>query len=486
MTGVVWAVAGAGMLVCVAVAALSDGEDVGAFALAGLLVGGVGLSLWRGTAAPPVPTTIQLFRAVVAGALAAILAAAAPYLLADAPSAVNDAFIEAISGVTTTGATVVPDPESLGRAVLLWRALTQWLGAAGVVLLVVFVYPYLGIGGVDPGGVVTRAGRRLAARTSGSLARLALAYVIITGAGAVAYLVAGMGAFDAVVHALTTASTGGFSTHAGSLAYFDSAAVEWAAIAGMLVAGTSFPLLWRVVVRREHTVLLRSFELRVYALIVLALTVAVLLGSAERAGYDADSVRGALFFSASAISTTGFTTGELLFLDEGSVALLVLAMGTGAMAASVAGGLKIVRLLAVAGYVRRELVRLVHPRAHGAIRVGRSTLSDEATGRMVGSVTLALGLIVVACLAVAATGADLTTSVSAVVAAFSTAGPALVEGQNTTYLTGLEPEARRVLAAMMVLGRIEVFPVLIVAGEALGRVAARLPRRRPRLLRAER
>jgi trk/ktr system potassium uptake protein len=485
VAGVVWTVAGAAMLVCAAVALLSDGEDVAVFVAGGVVVGAAGLVLRRFTTVPVQASTVQLFRAVVAGALFAIVAAAVPYILTGAVGRWDDAVVEAVSGVTTTGATVIVHPESLGRGLLLWRAMTQWLGAAGVILLVVSVFPYLGIGGFDPdGGVATRSGRRLSPRFAASLRKLALAYVAITGAGAVAYFAAGMGGFDAVAHAMTTASTGGFSTRTGSIAAFGSASIEWAAIAGMLAGGTSFPLLWRFVVRREKAALLRSYEFKVYAGFVLLLALAVLIGNAAKTGYDLDAIRSALFVSASAISTTGFTTGELFLLDPGTEALLVLAMGIGAMAASVAGGLKIVRLLAVVGYVRRELVRLLHPRLEAAIRIGPSTLSDEATARMLGSVTLSLAIVVAACLGVAATGADLMTSISAVVASFSTGGPALVEGQNTTYLASLEPAARWVLSALMVLGRVEVFPVLMVAGEAFSHLSRRVRpgRRRRRLL----
>ncbi len=473
--GVVWVTGGAAALVCAVVAAFDGGRDAPALAATGVVAAALGAALLRLTAAPRNPSARQLFRAVVTGAAAAIVLAAVPFVASPDVGSVGDAVVEAVSGVTTTGATILGNPARLGQGLLLWRALTQWLGGAGIVLVIVSVFPHLGLGGFQPGAARTRNARRLSARMSDSARRLGAVYVVVTAAVALGYLAVGLGPFESVANALTTASTGGFTTRSASMASFASAGVEWVAAGGMFVAGMSLPLLWRAVVRRDRSSLLGSFELRVYVGATGALTLGLYLWNASRFGYGADAVRSAVFVSVSALSTTGFTVGELVELSPGSDAVLVLAMGTGAMAASVAGGLTLVRVLAMGGYVRRELVRQLHPRLHAPVRIGPTTLTDEATSRMMGSVSITLGLVVAGAFALTLLDVDMTTALSAAVASVSNAGPALVEGRNTSYLVDLDPVARWVLAALMVLGRVQVFPVLMVAGEGIALLTRRLP-----------
>ena len=188
-------------------------------------------------------------------------------------------------------------------------------------------------------------------------------------------------------------------------------------------------------------------------------------------------MRRAAFATVSAITTTGYRVQELGELTSGTQALLWLLMGAGAMAASVAGGLKIVRLLGVLGYVRRELTRHLHPSSQRAVRVGPSTLSDQVTGRMVGSVTISLLIMTAAAILVAATDQGIIASVSAALGAISNSGLALVPGAEQSYLVDFDPFARWVLAALMALGRIEILPVLVVVADIAARRISALPTR---------
>ncbi|MEM9036154.1 MAG: potassium transporter TrkG [Actinomycetota bacterium] len=469
--------------ICLVVELLTGAEEWLSFAttlvLAAALAAGLGLRYRL----PPVARTTALLVGVVWSSLLACGLVALPYLVSGLldPDA---AIFEAVAGVTTTSATTVRDPGELGHGLLLWRAASQWTGAAGVVLLVVVALPQLGIGGLDPGGVVTRSARRVAPRASAAIRRLGAVYVGLTVIAGIAYVAVGMPTFEALIHALTTASTGGFSTRAGSLGAFDSAAIEIVAIVVMAAAGTSLPLAWRVVRRREFGALWSSVEFRMYFLVLVVVAVVHLAGNGVDDGVPT-GIRQSAFASTSAISTTGFEIQSLAAIDPGAAAILILGMGTGAMAASLSGGFKLVRVMAVYGFVRRELVRQLHPGLKASVRVGRSALSEPMVNRMIGSISLSLGLLVVGALVLSAVDPALDSStaiidaVSIAVTSVANAGPADVGGASLSWPAGLGVVGRLTSSALMLVGRVEVTPVLVAAGLTSERLTVLVPRRRP-------
>ncbi len=469
-------------LVCLVVELLTGAEEALTFVALAALAASLGALLLHRYRLPPATRTSALLLAVVSATGAAVAFAAVPYLTTGALN-VDAAIFEAVAGITTTSSTAIADPGELGHGVTLWRAATQWLGAAGVVLMVVVVLPELGIGGLDPGGVVTRSARRVAPRSGAAVRRLGSLYLGLTVVAGVGYLLAGMPAFEALFHALTTASTGGFSTRPESLAGFDSAGVEIVAIVVMAIAGTSLPLLWRVLRRRDFGSLGRSVEMRAYLLVLLFVAAADLLGS----GFDegvARSIRTSVFAATSAVSTTGFVLEPLSDVAPGTAAVLILAMGAGGMAASLSGGFKLVRVLAVYGYVRRELIRQLHPDSRSAVRIGSSAISESMASRMIASISLSLALLVVGALVLSSVDPALESStaivdsVSIAVTSVANAGPADFVGATVTWPTQLGVVGRMTSAVLMIIGRVEVTPVLVAAAAIGDRGRVLLPARR--------
>lgn len=426
----------------------------------------------------------RAFVGVTAMWLVQILLSTGFYRLTGTFDTWDDAVFESVSGVTTTASTVLADPEAVARSVLWWRAGTQWLGGLGALLFVVVVLPSLGVGGVD----VTDAGTRhsgtslTSRRTVRNLRQISTLYATFTVVGIGLFLVGGMGPFDAVTYAATTISTGGFANHRGSFAHFESTALEWAGVGGMVLGGANMALLFVMARRGGLTRAWRSFELRAYATILVVGT-AVVSATATGAGFGHGMVRRAAFHVASAVSTTGHFVDGWGHWEVGPQTLLLVLMGVGAMSGSAGGGFRVVRAVALLGYLRRELVAQLHPRAVVPVRVGAKLLDDAVVSRMVGYQAQYLILGSLGAIAVAALGVDLLTAMGAAVSSIANVGPAVGELAPGTGggVMELPRPARLALLPLMLLGRLEIAPVLvgvaIVAGNLRRSIRASTPRR---------
>ena len=481
--GLVWTAAGPVLLGCALFDALRDGDAAWGLAVSGILVATMGVLVSRFSRFPRRVTLLQLFGSVVIGAAAAIVVVMAAHLATGTVDGIDEAFLEATASVTATNATTV-DPESLSDGVMLLRALTQWVSSAAVVVMVVRVLPHLGTGGLDDGGPATRSARRLSPRVGGTLGRLLLLYVALTGLMFVGYSVAGMPLEDSGLHAMTTISTGGFSTEAASIGAYESALIEWVAIAGMAIAGCSLPLVFMTIRRMDVSRFVRSVELRIYLLLLGFVAFAIIAWSDSP--LSATTIRGAIFASTSAISTTGFVAGDITAMPGGGQALLIVLMAVGGMSASVAGGFKVVRLLALVSYIRRELVRSLHPSAVQTIKLGRSSLGDVAIHRILGEVLLSLFILAIGAVMLAEGGLGVTSAadgvtatVSFAVSSLSNVGPALGQMGPTGHLNALDGLGHVAAGLLMFIGRVSVTPVLVTLG-GLMRPVHRTVRRRSR------
>ena len=397
--------------------------------------------------------------AVVAGAwLLLAPLCAVPYVWAGL--GVVDALFEAMSGITTTGATILTDFEAPGRGLFFWRSLTQWLGGMGVITLVVAVLPRLAHGVRQlfftevPGPAEEKLGPHIR-RTAAVLWYL---YAGLTAAAAAALLLAGMPLFDAVCHAMTTLSAGGFSPHPQSILGYDSAAVEWILCVFMFLAGANFALQYRAL-GRGPGVLARDDEFRVYTGIVAvaAALLAVLLWRVEG---DGAPVRTALFQVLSILTTTGYSSTDFaLWGDQARVVLLAM-MFVGGCAGSAAGGPKVLRHMLAGRFTRVELRRTFHP--HGVMPV-------KLGGRVVPEVVIRSVLVFfafyvatfAACVAVVVElGADLETAITATAASLGNIGPGFGEVGPLASYGELHPLSRLTLTAAMWIGRLEVVTVL--------------------------
>ncbi len=465
------------------VSALVDLTDDAEVTVAFLLVGaGCGAVAALELSRVPMPDTVSppaVMTMTTVSWLALAAGGAAAHLLADADVNLDGAIFEGMAPVTTTAMTGV-DIDSLPRGLLQFRALMQWLGGFGGIVVAVIVIPLVA-GGRE---LLTRTGGTggrpiITGRMDGAHRLLAIygGFTAIMSAG---YLVAGMGAFDAFANAMATVSTGGLSTRTGSLGAFDDAAVEWVATGGMALAGVSIAVVWWVL-RGQGRAALRSSELRTYAGLFaigsLALAIWLSTDDAIPAG-----VRTGLFAAASAVSTTGFTTTDWWQFSNASQVLLLVLIGIGSMSGSAGGGFRPIRVLQAFRYAARELTRQLHPNAVGVVRIDRKAVPERALDRLTSYIIMFIVTAIVASMLVELGDSEVSPSaaITLAVSALSTAGPQLID---PIALGELGAVSKMSLATLMLLGRLSIYGVILAVMTVAFRLGQYTRQRLPRRLR---
>jgi len=398
---------------------------------------------------------------IVGGAwLAVSLLGALPYLFSGALGPV-DALFEAVSGFTTTGSTVVADTGALSRSLLLWRALTQWLGGMGIILFTIAILPLLGIGGMQlfkaevPGPVVDKVRPRLAA-TARSLWGI---YVGLTAAEWLLLRLAGMDGYEALCHALTTLPTGGFSTRNTSVGAFGSPAVEWIITVFMLLAGINFVLHYRLLTGRAREVW-KDAELR-YFLAVVAAAVVIIAVTVHLPGQRLlDTIRMAAFQGVSVMTTTGYVTTDFEQWQSLALVVLLALMVLGGMSGSTGGAVKSLRALLAFRSLRVTLHRLIHPHAVRLVKYGDTVVSESVLSGIWAFLTAYLLLAAVGAAVVAAHGYDVLTAISSSLTAIGNVGPGLGEVGAYDNFAHFPGTVKLTLAALMLFGRLEIFTLL--------------------------
>ena len=449
-----------GLAAAFAVAAWAYGDSAVGFATTAVSAGSVGALLAGIGRAGAEPARREALLAVLASWLLVPLFGALPYLL-DGGMGPMDALFESMSGFTTTGATVLVDFGAFGPTLFLWRALSQWIGGIGIIVLFIAVFPQLAIAGRQlffaeaPGPTEDRLTPRLR-NTAGAVL---IVYVGLTALCGASYWVVGMSPYYAVAHAFTTLSAGGFSPEPRSFEAFGPAA-QWVAIVFMAFAGANFALQFRAVAGRP-TFLVRDAEFRAYAMIAAGASLALtLLLAATEAGPGI--ARHALFQALSILTTTGYASTDFALWDESAQTILLLLMFVGGSAGSAAGGVKIVRLLIVAKNTAREIRRSLHPRAVLPVRVGRITVPEEVLRAVAAFITLYVGMFAVTTAALVLLGSDYVTAFSAAIACLGNTGPGLAAVGPMGSFAHLPGAAKAILTFAMYAGRLEVVTVFVV------------------------
>jgi trk system potassium uptake protein TrkH len=441
-------------------ASLIFGESPEPWVAAMSLAGVIGLLLVRSR-----PTDRHIrprdgFLVVGASWIAVSLVGAVPYLVTGALGPV-DALFESVSGFTTTGSTVISDTTLIPRALLLWRAMSQWLGGMGIILFTIAILPLLGIGGMQlfkaevPGPVADKVKPRLAttART------LWMVYVGFTAAEWIALRLAGLSGFDAICHSFTTLATGGFSTRNTSVGEFGSATVEWIIIVFMLLAGINFVLHFRLLTGRVEEVW-RDAELRYFLGVVVVATLVLFATVHEDGARLADSFRHAAFQTVSILTTTGYCTTDFEAWSTLPLLVLLCLMVLGGMSGSTGGGIKSLRALLAINSLRTTLHRLIHPHAVRPVKYGGVVVSESVLSGIWAFLTAYLLITLVGTAVVAAYGYDLMTAISAGLTSIGNVGPGLGEigaYDNFAHFPGV---VKIVLAGCMLFGRLEIFTLL--------------------------
>ena len=398
---------------------------------------------------------------------------AIPYLLTGTIPSFTDAVFETASGFTTTGASILADPGVLPTGIAFWRGLTQWLGGMGVILLGVAVLPLLGTGGTQlaqaesPGPTLDR----LTPRFQETAKRLWLVYVGFTVA-LMALLWGGeMGLMEAVIHSFTTMSTGGFGTEPDSLAGF-SAYTQWVITGFMFIAGVSFALHYRALSKPvEYS---RNSEFKLYLLITVVAIVIVAGGLWEDLG-PFQSIRHAAFNTVSLVTTTGFASTDFGLWRPALLIVVVGLMFPGGMAGSTAGGIKTYRIGVLTKAAYADLRRLIHPRAVFVTRFGGARVADPVVEAVQSFFLFYMFIFMTSVFLLAfidanvAEGLDLVTATSAVASALGNIGPGVGEVGPSSNYGGLPSLSKWLLATLMIIGRLEVFPVLVLFTKDLWR-----------------
>lgn len=415
--------------------------------------------------------------AVVAFAwLSTGVAGAAPYMLAGVVDSPVLALFESVSGFTTTGATIFSDIEALPHGILFWRSFTQWLGGMGIIVLGIAILPFLGVGGMQlfRAEVPGPTPERLQPRIAQTAKILWLVYAGITGAQVILYLLGGLSLFEAVTHAFSTMSTGGFSPRATSIAAYESAYIQYVTIAFMFMAGVNFALHYRAIGSRGR-VYLRDSELRFFGGVVLTLTVlitaAVLLSPAAPGADLERTIRDVLFQVVSIGTTTGFATADYELWPLFAQLLLVGSMFVGAMSGSTSGGAKLIRAYVLVRHVVAELKKAIHPRAVVITRVGDRTIEEDNLLNVLGFLLLFVLLFVAGVLVLALLGHDLATAVGASVASLGNIGPGIGQVGPMDHYGWMTAPTHLVLMFLMLVGRLEIFTILLLFHPDLWRSA---------------
>lgn len=455
------------MLLPLAVGAIYGDGQMGAFAGAFLITLTAGFAAWWPTRGIRRELKIRDgFLVVVLFWMVLSLFGALPFLLATTPDmSVTDAVFESVSGLTTTGATVLTGLDNLPHAILFWRVLLHWMGGMGIIVLAVAVLPMLGVGGMQlyraetPGPVKDS---KLTPRIQETAKMLWYLYVSLTAICALMYWFAGLTPFDAISNAFSAIATGGFNNHDQSIGSHSSMIVELITIFGMLLGATSFSMhfsVWRSANPLDYW---RDFETRILWLMVAGATALATLVLITHGTYK-DPVTAlvqALFQVVSIGTTTGFTTSDYATWPSFLPMFLILGSFVGGCAGSTTGGMKVVRVLLLAKQGLREIRRLVHPSATMSVKMGDSVVANRVVHAVWGFFSVYITTFVVLFLILLSLDLDPVTAFSAVAAGLNNLGPGLGDvAHNMASLPGL---AKWALCAAMLLGRLEIFTLLVI------------------------
>jgi trk system potassium uptake protein TrkH len=379
-----------------------------------------------------------------------------------------DALFEAMSGFTTTGATVLADFEGFGYSLFFWRSLMQWFGGVGILVLVVALLAHLAVAGrqlfiTESTGVQKEPFTPRLRTAAQSILKV---YTALTLAAALCYWIAGVPAFEALCNALTTLPAAGFSPNPRSFEEYTPLA-QWFGTLFMFLGGAGFVLQYRLFFSRDPRPLLRDVELRVYTLIVLvfgsSLAVFLMTHHAEDMDYTWDeAIRHAFFNVTSIITTTGYASADFALWAPAAQAILVAAMFVGGCAGSGAGGIKVIRLLIVGAIVRRELLRSLHPQAIITLRLGRKSLGEDVMRSVAAFITLYVGLVAAGAVLISLLENNFVVGFTASAQAVGNIGPGLGEVGPMGSYAGLEPLSKIILILQMWAGRLELIPVFLL------------------------
>lgn len=472
LIGLLLGIEGLFMLISFPFSLLQGGSAEWSLVYSFLITSGSGATIWFLTKdKEPISMNPREGFAIVAFTWLSIsLFGSLPYLISGSIPGFTDAFFETMSGFTTTGSSVITDIEGLPKGILFWRSMTHWLGGMGIIVLTIAILPLLGIGGFQlyaaemPG--LTKD--KLHPRIADTAKRLWAIYVILTMAETTLLMFGGMDLFDGLCHSFATMATGGFSTKNDSITGF-SPFVQYTITIFMFLASTNFTLHYFALHGRLREVW-RSEEFRKYLYLVLAFTVVIALVRFLHGNIPAEQAfRDSVFQVVSIVSTTGFVTSDYLLWPASLWFLIFLLMFVGGMAGSTGGGIKVVRQLLLIKNASLELKRTIHPHAIIPVRLDGKPLTQETIYKVMAFFQIYILTFVIGAVTLSLLGVDFETAIGASISSLGNIGPGLgLVGPAGNYAP-IPGFGKWVLSALMLLGRLELFTVLILFSPAFWR-----------------
>ncbi len=464
--GFLFVAVGTAMLSAVVVSLLYQDAAVLPLLTSSLLTIGVGMLCISLQSATRDELTIREGFAIVSlGWMIVPVFGSLPYLFTGAVGSFTDAYFETISGFTTTGASIILDVEKLPNGLLFWRSLTHWLGGMGIIVLSLAILPMLGMGGMQlyKAEVGGPSKDKLTPRVAETARLLWGVYVLLTVVEIILLVLGEMPLFDAICHTFATVATGGFSIKNASIAFYNSAYIDGVITVFMFLSGTNFALHYAALhgnVRRY----IRNQEF-LYYLSVFAIATFVVTGVNAASNYAGDvfaSFRYSAFNVASIMSCTGFATADFALWSPLGQTVLLLLMFAGGCAGSTAGGMKNVRVLLMLKAIFGQFKRLLFPRAVVPVRLDGRMVGDEILVTVGGFILLYLSIFIVGTLMLSETGLDIVTAASAVASCLGGVGPGLGSVGPMSNYAHLSDLAKWVLDACMLLGRLEIYTLIVL------------------------
>ena len=398
-----------------------------------------------------------------------------PYYLSGQVPSLTDAWFESMSGFTTTGATIIPDLEVITHGLLFWRSLTQWIGGMGIIVLSIAILPIFGLNGMQlyAAEVSGLTYEKVSPRIADTAKMMWSIYVLLTVTEVVALWLCGMNVFDAVCHSFSTIATGGFSTHNNSLEYYDSAAIHYTVTFFMFISGINFVMLIYLL-RGKTRYFFKDEELRWYsvavAMFAVLLTVGLYVARPGWSGVEMErAFRDSVFTVISSMTSTGFTISDYMYWPVVAWVVIFFLMLTGACAGSTAGGIKWVRLAIIMKNGVAEFQRRIHPNAIIPVKLNEKAVPQQTINNIMAFLIFYVFIIVVTVVIFCATGVDFDEAIGSAVSAIGNVGISIGQfGPAGTYAE-FPVVAKWVMSFVMLIGRLEIFTVLLLFTRALWR-----------------
>lgn len=465
LIGLLLLVEGVAMLVSMLIALISGGDDVAALAVSAIICILPGLPAFIFTSRHPSNLSRREgFFAVTLGWLLISFLGSLPYLISGYIPHLTDAFFETMSGFTTTGSSIVDDIESFPRGLLFWRAMTHWLGGMGIIVLALTFLPSADMGGMhlfnaeSPGVSV----EKVSSRIYQTARRIWGIYIFFTFLEVVLLIFGGMPWFDSICHSFATMATGGFSTRQASIAFWPSPYIHYVITLFMIIAGSNFALLFFTIIGKPSR-LLHDEEFRDYLLFILGFTALIFVGLliTTETGVEL-AFRNSLFTVASIITTTGFVTTDYLQWAPVLTMLVFAIFFFGSSTGSTGGGIKIMRIVLLMKNSYYELRRMIHPHAVIPVRFNQFSVEEKVVNNVLAFFMFYISIFFISSIALMAFVPDMATSMSAVASCMGNIGPGLGTVGPVFTFSHIPDVAKWFLSFLMMIGRLELFTVLVI------------------------